>query len=103
METTYNYAVFDGSAPNPPTGVYVPGDWTAIPIYTFPTGTKILLVWVHDSRMVIRFSFDAVTYGDDIVLFDAPQAEPLYMSVQSFQVQNFVSGAISVWQVMGQW
>ncbi len=103
METTYNYKVYFGNAPNPPTGTYVNGDWTGIPRFDFPTGTKIVMAWAHDSRMVIRFSFDSILFGDDIVLFDAAQAEPFYMSALAFQVQNYTSGSVSVWQVMGQW
>jgi len=103
METTYTYEVFDGTAPNPPTGVYMQGDWTGIPEYAFTSGTKILMVWTHNNRAVYRFTFDGVTYGDDIILYDAPQAEPLYMSAQRFQVQNHVNGSFAVWQVMGQW
>jgi len=103
MESTYNYTVFDGTAANPPTGAYVVGDWTGIAINTFATGTKILMVWVHDNRLVIRFAFTGVAWGDDIVLYDAPQAEPFYLSAQSFQVQNFVNGSLALYQVMGQW
>lgn len=103
METTFEYRTFFGTAPNPPTGVYVTGDWAALPEYSFGTGTKILLVWAHDNRLVIRFSFDGVDFGDDIVLWDSPQAEPFYQSAQKFQVQNYVNGAASIYQVMGQW
>jgi len=103
METTYTYGVHFGTAPNPPTGVYVANDWTGIPTYTFTNGTKILLVFTHDNRAVYRFSFDGTAFGDDLILWDAPQAEPIYMSAQSFQVQNYVNGSFAVFQVMGQW
>ena len=103
METTFNYKIFGGNAPNPPSGTYVNGDWTGLTEYNFGTGTKIILVWCHDQRMVIRFSFDGVVWGEDFELYDAPQAEPLYMSAQKFQVQNRVNGAQAIFQVMGQW
>ncbi len=103
METTYNYTVFFGTAPDPPSGAYVRGDWGSLPEYRFTTGTKIVLVWAHHNRLVIRFAYTGSDFNDDIILWDAPQAEPLYMSVQAFQVQNYVSGSDSVYQVMGQW
>ena len=61
------------------------------------------MVWAHEQRLVIRFAFDGVTYGDDIVLYDAAQAEPFYYAAQTFQVINYLNGAFAVWQVMGQW
>ena len=103
METTYTYQVHYGVAPNPPTGVYVPNDWTGIATYRFTTGTKILLVWTHNNQAVYRFAFEGTAFGDDIILYDAPQAEPIYMSAQAFQVQNHVNGSFATFQVMGQW
>lgn len=104
MESTYNYKAYNGTAPDPNGLVYPSAvHWFGIREYAFGTGTKILLVWVHDNRLVIRFSFDGVAYGDDIILYDAAQAEPFYYSAQKFQVINFVAGSNSVWQVMGQW
>jgi len=103
METAFIYEVHFGTAPNPPTGVYVAGDWTGIPEYTFSSGTKILMVWTHNNQAVYRFSFNGLTYGDDIVLWDAPQAEPIYLSAQRFQVQNYVNGSFAIFQVKGSW
>jgi hypothetical protein len=105
METTYNYKVFYGSAaPNPAGGVWPgAGVWTGITSYNFGTGTKIIMVWIHDNRAVIRFSFDGTTYGDDILLYDSPQAEPFYYAAQSFQIVSMITGSAAVWQVMGQW
>lgn len=108
METTYNYKILPlggmALAPNPGGGAYPAADaWDGISELRFGTGTKIIMVWVHDSRIVIRFSFDGVTYGDDIVLYDSPQAEPFFMSAQACQVINYVPGAVAVYQIMGQW
>ncbi len=114
METTYNYIVLPvggmSVAPNPGGGVYPAADaWTGIPVLDFTTGTKIVNVWAHDNRVVIRFSFSGVQadgsieWGDDIVMFDAPQAEPYYMSARLCQAINFVSGSIALYQIMGQW
>ncbi len=92
------------SAPDPGGGAYPAADaWSGISELRFSTGTKIILVWTHNNRLVIRFAFDGVTYGDDIVLYDAPQAEPLYMSALSCQVINYLPGATAVYQIMGQW
>ena len=79
METTYTYEVYEGTAANPPTGVYVAGDWTGIAENLFTSGTKILMVWTHENRAVYRFSFDGVKYGPYIILYDAPPAEPIYL------------------------
>ncbi len=104
METTYNYEVTLGTAPDPPTGAYVAGDFTGLTEYSFASGTKIVLVFVHNAQLVIRFRYSgAAAWGDDIVLWDAPQAEPLYLSAQFFQVQNYVAGSFALFQVMGQW
>ena len=104
METTYNYKVFSGTAPDPAGGSYPSAAaWTGITAYSFGTGTKIILVWVHDNKLVIRFSFVGDNYGDDIVLYDAPQAEPVYLAAQKFQVINQTPGSAAQWQVMGQW
>ncbi len=108
MESTYNYQVLpDGgmaAAPNPGGGVY-PGAnaWTGITQHVFSNGTKIIKVWVHDARIVIRFSFDGVTWGDDIVLKDSPQAENFYHSALRCQVINYTNALIATYQIMGQW
>lgn len=108
METTYSYQILPpggmASAPDPGGGSYPAADaWDGISELRFKTGTKIILVWAHMNRIVIRFSFDGVNYGDDIVLYDAPQAEPFYMSALACQVINYLPGAIAVYQIMGQW
>lgn len=112
METTYNYQILPtggmASAPNPGGSGAYPGAnaWTGIPVLSFTNGTKIILVWTHTNRIVIRFSFEASgddNWGDDIVLYDAAQAEPLFMSAQRAQVINYVSGSIAQYQIMGQW
>ncbi len=108
METTYNYKILPSggmaNAPDPGGGAYPAADaWSGISELRFGTGTKIILVWTHNNRIVIRFSFDGVTYGDDIVLYDAPQAEPFYLSAQACQVINYLPGATAVYQIMGQW
>ena len=104
METTYEYEVFNGVAPNPGGGVYPgPNAWTGIPELVFATGTVIIMAWIHDQRAVVRFAFDGVTYGDDIVLYPALQAEPFYLSAQSVQVINFTNGSFANYQIMGQW
>lgn len=114
METTYNYCVLPiggmANAPDPGGGAYPAADcWDGITEHVFTDqlgasrGTKIVMVWAHDNRIVIRFSYDGVTYGDDTVLYDAAQAEPFYLSAQRFQVINFVPGSTAVYQVMGQW
>ncbi len=103
MEAAFEYRVFEGTAPNPPGAGYVNGVWTGIPEYSFGTGTKIMYVFTHDNRAVYRFSFDGVVWGSDIELYDAPQAEPFYLSAQKFQVQNRISGSFAVWQLIGMW
>lgn len=108
METTYNYQILPtggmAAAPNPAGGAYPASDaWTGITELVFSTGTKIIKVWVHDARMVIRFSFDGVTYGNDVVLYDAPQAEPFYLCALRCQVINYANAQIATYQVMGQW
>lgn len=108
METTYQYQILPtggmASAPDPGGGAYPAADaWDGISELRFSTGTKIIMVWVHNNRVVIRFAFDGANYGDDIVLYDSPQAEPFYMSAQACQVINYLPGSIAVYQVMGQW
>ncbi len=111
METTFNYIILPSggmaSAPDPGGGVYPAADaWTGITELLFTTGTKIILVWAHTNRIVIRFSFEATgvdNWGNDIVLYDALQAEPFYMSAQRCQVINYVPGSTATYQVMGQW
>lgn len=103
METTFNYDVTFGIAPDPPSGAYIAGDWTGIATYAFGTGTKIIKVFAHENRLVIRFAFSGVLWGDDIILWDAAQSEPFYLSAQSFQVQNYVAGSNCIFQVIGQW
>jgi len=108
METTYEYQVLPvggmAEAPDPGGGKYPAADaWLGISPLRFSTGTKIIMVWVHNNRIVIRFSFGGTDYGDDIVLYDSPQAEPFYMSAQAIQVINFVPGSTALYQIMGQW
>lgn len=103
MESTYSYQAYFGTAPNPPTGAYVTGDWAGITEYRFRSGTKIIMAFTHENRAVYRFTFDGVKYEDDIILWDAPQAEPFYYSALGFQVQNYVNGAYAIWQILGFW
>lgn len=111
MDTTYNYIVLPSSgmsaAPDPGGGVYPAADaWDGIPELLFTTGTKIILVWAHNAQIVIRFNFQLLgddNWGDDIVLYDALQAEPFYLSAQRCQVINKVPGSTALYQVMGQW
>ena len=104
METTYNYKVFYGNAPDPGGGAYpAPDAWTGIAELDFTTGTKIIMVWVWDQFAVLRLSFDGITYGDDIVLHNAPQAEPFYYCAQKAQIINFTPGATAIYQIKGQW
>lgn len=114
MESTYNYIVFPvqgsslnapdpGGAANPSTNNWV-NAWVGIPEYAFGTGTKIIMVFVHNNRLVLRWRFSAdADWGDPIILWDAPQAEPFYHSAQYFQVMNYVPGSTALWQVIGQW
>jgi len=104
METTYNYGVTFGTASDPPSGAYVAADFTGLTTYAFASGTKIILVFAHNAQLVIRFRYSATAaWGNDIVLWDAPQAEPIYLSAQYFQVQNYVAGSPCIFQVIGQW
>lgn len=100
METTYTYRVFSGVAPNPAVGA---DPWAGLADYNFGTGTIIMMVWVWDQNAIVRFSYDAENWGDDIELRVAPQAEPFYMSAQKCQIRNKTTGALCNWQIMGQW
>lgn len=104
METTYNYITHYGIADNPGGGLY-PGAnaWTGIVPLLFGTGTKLIKVWIWNQNAVIRFSYDGIVWGDDIVIWDSVQAEPFYLSAMSAQVINFTNGSLATYQIMGQW
>ena len=51
----------------------------------------------------MRFSFDGITFGDDVVLKDSPQSENFYQSALACQVINYTNGLLATYQIMGQW
>lgn len=109
METTYQYNVWNGNAPDPAVGADPFLNETTVYQFTNPDGssaaTKILHVWAVDQNLLIRFSYRSATlvWGDPITIQAAAQSQDFFHSAQAWQVVNAVFGATAWYQVLGMW
>ena len=105
--STSRYSVTEGIAPDPAGGI---DPWAGLATIRFVDGgtgargtTRMIMIKVWDQRGYIRFSYDGVNFGDDI-LFD-PDHPPVWLwySAQMFQIRNATAGNDCNYSVEGYW
>lgn len=108
--STSRYGVSEGAAPDPAAVPPAPDVWSGLASHNFVDGatgvagtTRMILVKIWDQRGYVRFSYDGINFGDDI-LFD-PDHPPIWLwySAQMFQIRNHTAGNVCNYSIEGYW
>lgn len=108
--STSRYAVTEAAAPDPAVVPPAPDVWSGLASHTFVDGatgergtTRMILVKVWDQRCYIRFSYDGVNWGDDILYDPDHPPQWLWLSSQMFQIRNHTALNVCNYSVEGYW
>lgn len=108
--STSRYSIHEGAAPDPAAVPPATSPWDGLATHRFVDGatgvansTRMILIKTWDQRCYVRFSYDGVNWGDDI-LYD-PDHPPVWLwySAQMFQIRNATAGNICNHSVEGYW
>lgn len=108
--STSRYSITEGAAPDPAVVPPATDVWSGLAEHLFVDGatgeagtTRMILIKTWDQRCYVRFAYDGVNYGDDILYDPDHSPQWLWFSSQRFQIRNHTAGNVCNYSVEGYW